>query len=386
MPLAKQHGGAEQMLMHLLRANRKTGCTSYSLAFLSDGPMVREAAELGYSVEVMDAGKIRQIDKFIRTTCQLYKWMKREQLQVVMSWMSKGHVYAGIAAKWAGRPAVWWQHGGSEKDSWLERLIYRIPASGVLCCSRHVAELQAGKTPSLSCKVIYPAVDLEHLDEISRIPVREARNRLGLPQDACIIGVVARLQRWKGIHRFVEAASLAAARHSGLYFVVVGGPHHSEPDYLDELKALAANEQLAGKIRFAGHRQDAPLWMQACDILAHTTTGVEPFGMVIIEGMALKKPVIAAKAGGPLEIIEHGVNGLLAVPDRVDELSDCMLKLVRDRELRIRLGEAAGRKARQYGADRLAREVGEYIDSMASMAEIGINTSIQINGKAGKEL
>jgi len=370
------------MLMHLLRANRKAGQTSYSLVFLSDGPMVREAAELGYSVEVMDAGKIRQIDKFMQTTYRLYKWMKREQLQVVMSWMSKGHLYAGIAAKWAGLPAVWWQHGGSTKDTWLERLIYRIPASGVLCCSRYVAELQSGKTPSLSCKVIYPAVDLEQLDEISRITVREARNRLDLPQDACIIGVVARLQRWKGVHRFVEAATQAASRHPGLYFVVVGGPHHSEPDYLDELKALASNDRLEGKIRFAGHRDDAPLWMQACDILAHTTTGVEPFGMVVIEGMALKKPMIAAKAGGPLEIIEHGENGLLAVPDRVDELSECMLTLVQDRELRIRLGEAAGRKARQFGADRLARDVSEYI---GSMAKIRTKTSIQINGKAGKE-
>jgi glycosyltransferase involved in cell wall biosynthesis len=131
-------------------------------------------------------------------------------------------------------------------------------------------------------------------------------------------------------------------------FVVVGGAHFSEPNYPNELKALARSLGIEAVVEFAGHQEDVPQWMGAMDVVVHASTSPEPLGMVILEAMAMGKPVIASDAGGPREVIRHGDNGLLTPPGDARALAEAVLEVLRDENLRKHLGERGRETARQF--------------------------------------
>jgi glycosyltransferase involved in cell wall biosynthesis len=90
--------------------------------------------------------------------------------------------------------------------------------------------------------------------------------------------------------------------------------------------------KLENRVKFLGFRRDIPQLMAACDLIAHTSTAPEPFGRVIVEAMLCGTPVVAAKAGGVMELVEHGVNGFLVTPGNTEELSEVINTCVTTRE------------------------------------------------------
>ena len=126
---------------------------------------------------------------------------------------------------------------------------------------------------------------------------------LNLDRDAPIVGMIARLQRWKGVHLLIEALPQVRASFPESIAVIVGGAHFAEPDYEAYLKTLANRLGVGENVVFAGLRSDIPIWLSAMNVVAHPADN-QPFGLAIVEAMALGKPVVASDSGGPLEIIE----------------------------------------------------------------------------------
>jgi glycosyltransferase involved in cell wall biosynthesis len=87
--------------------------------------------------------------------------------------------------------------------------------------------------------------------------------------------------------------------------------------------------------------------MKSMDIIVHTSTAPEPFGLVIVEAMLASKPVIATRGGGPAEIIEDGTSGLLVSPGSVPELQVALERLLQDSVLAHRIGQAGRRRAEE---------------------------------------
>jgi glycosyltransferase involved in cell wall biosynthesis len=360
MPLAQQRGGAELALQHLLLANRRAPRVEYTLAFLEEGPMADEAEALGYQVRVFAAGRLRQLHRYIQTVVALATWLRRERVQMTLSWMAKAHLYAAPATRLAGSPAVWYQHGIPEAG-WLDRWATRLPARAVFCCSLAAQEAQQRLSPPRPTRVIYPAVDLERFDP-ERLPTpAEARVKLDLPTHGPLIGILARLQWWKGLHVFLEAAARVLRVYSEAQFVILGDPHFSEPNYPTELVEQARQAGYSEQVHFAGYQREIPLWMQALDIVVNASVGPEPFGMTIIEAMALNKSVVATRQGGPLEIINHGKDGLLVQPDDAGALASAILHLIEHADSRRVIGKAARQRAQQFGTDRLATELARHL-------------------------
>jgi glycosyltransferase involved in cell wall biosynthesis len=352
MPLADMRGGAEAMLLYLLRANKQTVDMDYTVVFLENGPLANEIEALGYPVRVLEAGKLRQAGRYLSTVMALYAWLKQEKVNTVMSWMTKAHLYAGPAAFLARVDTVWYQHGISNSKSLMEKCSTYIPARAVICNSKVTKEHQRKMTPKLPAVIIAPAVDLEVYKPVAA-SLQEIRKKLGLPENSRIVGIVARLQRWKGVHIFLEAASFIAKEHPDVHFVIVGGSHFSETDYQDELEKQAAKAGITHQVHFAGYQANTASWMQAFDILVHASYG-EPFGMVIIEGMASGKPVIATKKDGPLEIITDGENGLLIPPGDAISLALTIQRLIRDTDYCNKLSRAAMERAKMFSTKRMA--------------------------------
>lgn len=362
MPLGELRGGVERMLVNLLRANRKEEHAEYTICFLQPGPLVEEVRALGYAVKVIEAGRLRQPYQYVQTILALRAWLQREGVRAVVSWAAKGHLYAGPAALSLGLPSAWYVHSLPD-GYWMDRLVTMIPATRVFCCGRSAEQAQQKMWPRRATRVVYIAVDLERFNPDQLPAPGQARAQLRLPEDVPLVGMVARLQRWKGVHVFVEAAARVAQRHPDARFVVVGGSHWSEPEYPEELRQQARQQGIEERVLFVGQQDNVPLWMQAADVLVHASFD-EPTGTVIIEGMAMGKPVVAARTAGPMEFVEEGQNGMLASPGNAEELAQVMNHLIDRPCERSRLGAAARSRAAYFSADRLALDLASSLEEM----------------------
>lgn len=368
MPVAEQRGGSEMLLRHFLRAIAETSRPRYCVAFLEDGPMIAEARKLGYGTKLFGAGKLRQLCRAWRTVGKLAIWLRAEQADVVLSWMPKAHLYAAPAALLARIPALWYQQGvteGLRGRHWIDSLATLWPASNILCASRAVEHAQRRLIPRRRTHVVYPAVDLLAAGGKELPDVRSARRHTGLEPERPVVGIVARLQRQKGVHIFVSAAALLARVSPELRFVVVGGEHPLEPGYLEELRQAAKAGRIEDRITFVGHQVNPLVWLQAMDVVVHASTAPEAFGMVIVEAMSLGKIVIASNVAGPTEIIEDTVDGFLLEPGDPSALAEAITRALTHSQRNTEVRVAAMTKAQQFGTERFAREVEAAVEHFA---------------------
>ncbi|MFI5310981.1 MAG: glycosyltransferase [Gemmatimonadales bacterium] len=345
MPLATPLGGGEQMLRRLLVHGRVPGI-EWIVVFLRDGPMAGEARALGLAVHVVEAGRFRQLGKRARTVWRIARLARASRADLVLGWMVAGQLTAGPAALLAGLPCIWFQVGTPGPD-WLDRMATLLPARGVLVVSRAAGEAQARVRPARRQWLVYPGTSLDAFDPSKLPDPPEARRRLGLPEQGPLVGMVARLQRWKGVHVLVEAMAAVHDARPAARAVIVGGPHETEPTYARQLEERVRALGLEDVVRLAGFQANVPEWMQAMDVVVHASDR-EPFGLVVVEAMALGKPVIAGSAGGPAEIITDGEDGLLVPFGDVSGLSRAILGLLDDPPRALRLGAAARTRARAF--------------------------------------
>jgi glycosyltransferase involved in cell wall biosynthesis len=354
MPLAAPLGGGEQMLRQLLRHGRTQG-VEWTVVFLREGPMAGEARALGLAVHVIEAGRFRDVVRRARAVQRIARLAHVCGADLVLGWMVAGQLTAGPAALLAGVRCVWYQVGTPRPD-WLDRVATLLPARGVLVLSRAGAAAQAGLWPARRQWLVYPGAALDAFDPGKLPAPAEARRRLGLAGGGPLVGMVARLQRWKGVHVLVEAMAAVHAARPDARAVIVGGSHETEPEYPSELEARVKALGLAAVVRFAGFQANVPEWMQAMDVVVHASDR-EPFGIVVIEAMALGKPVVAGAAGGPAEIVTDGVDGTLVAYGDAPAVARAILQYLDDAPFAARMGAAARARAAAFDGRTFAANV-----------------------------
>jgi glycosyltransferase involved in cell wall biosynthesis len=169
--------------------------------------------------------------------------------------------------------------------------------------------------------------------------------------------MVGRIARWKGQHIFVEMIPEVVKQVPEARFVVVGAAASGrEARYERDVRARAQALRLDDLLQFCGPRRDIPQVMAALDVLVLPSVDPEPMGRVVIEAMSCGKPVVATDHGGPAEIVDEGVTGVLVPPSNVDALAFAVTRLLKNASLR----EALGRRARKKAVERfsLSKHVG----------------------------
>ena len=198
------------------------------------------------------------------------------------------------------------------------------------------------------CKTIYDGIDPESYRPSTAI------------NEEIVIGCFGRLEVWKGQQVLVDAAEIIVKKIPEIKFQFVGYGEN-----MDNIVNQVKTKNLEKYFDFTGHISNVKDYMEKCTVVVHTSIEPEPFGMVIIEAMALEKPVIATNIGGPLEIIENNKDGFLIPPSQPRFLAENILKLVENKELRESIGKNARQKViNKFNVRNYVKEIEKIYDEI----------------------
>lgn len=364
-----QLGGAEFALLQLAGH-----CAAYSeVVLLSDGPFRTRLEALGARVQVISDARVSGIARqasgwnCLRVLPGLIRQVRAiaaraRDFDVLFLNTQKALVLGVLGKPLHRKPVIWYQHDILTRNhfgrvqltvvKWLVRFAVDQVVVNSQASARSLAALTGVAADSVP--VIYNGIDAAAFGRVEGVDgadgaggadgtdIDALRQRLGLPADAWLAGLFGRLAPWKGQHIALDAI----ARLPDAHLVLVGAPLFGEDAYAQRLHEQAAALGIANRVHFAGFQDDVPAWMKAMDVILHTSTEPEPFGRVIVEGMAAARPVIAAAAGGVTEIVRHGQNGWLVKPGDVGALADAIGTLRADPALAQRLARQARDDAR----------------------------------------
>lgn len=193
---------------------------------------------------------------------------------------------------------------------------------------------------------IYNALDAE------KFPVhktkKEVLEEFRLTNGQPLIGIVGNVKEWKGQETVIRALKYVRNDYPDIRCLIIGDVSSNDQYYFDRLKAITKNESLEDFIIFTGPRRDVPDLVNCLTILVHASIEPEPFGRTLLEGMALRKPIISTRIGAPLEIVIDGRTGILVSPGNPQEMAMATLKLLADHRLVEKMGAA--------GYERLIKE------------------------------
>lgn len=226
-------------------------------------------------------------------------------------------------------------------------------SSSVVAVSQYVAD----HSESLGApkRVIRNISDLERFSEGVSL-----RRELGYADSDVIIAFLGQLIRVKGLEMFIDVATRIVDPRAR--FIVAGPLRKTQEAYTeDEVKALVARDP---RIRYLGYRTDVENLYATSDVIVMPSQWEEPCAMVLVEAAAAGKPVVATATGGTAEILRDGETGYLVERHDVSGMTACVARLIQDRALRNRLGEAAADLARRSLAIEPVRQLEELYASM----------------------
>ncbi len=327
-----------------------------------DGPLADRLQQAGISVEILPiAASTRDLRKdtvrlggaspmaAVHTlvyVARLALRLRRLQPDLLHTNSLKSGVYGALAARAAGVPLLWHVRDRISEDYIpkpavrLVRMLIRRLASGVVANSSATLDTLSGGEGSAVCEVIPDSV------ELSTHPPTSSTG-------ATTFGMLGRIAPWKGQDLFLRAFA-AAFPEGNECAVVVGSPLFGEEAYERELHELASRLGIAERIDFRGFREDIWPELASFDVLVHASVIPEPFGQVVLEGMAAGLAVLAPDEGGPAEVIEDGQTGMLFRSRNEDALAGAMRALAEDPAARERLGATAKLALEEYRPERLA--------------------------------
>ncbi len=363
-------GGAELMLLDIAAAR----AADSEVVLFQDGPF-RTALEaekvkthvftLGEEAAVVDkqaglARVLRAVPALIGLILRVTHAARR--FDVVYANTAKALIIGGPAAWLAKRALVFHLHDivSAGHFSTLNRkaLIFGANAfaKAVIANSEatKVAFIESGGRAEL-CEVVPNGFKIS--DEVtSQADMDAVRATLQLPSDGWVVLMAGRLTAWKGQKILLDAVKSVPSAH----VVLLGDALFTAEDraYAEELHQQAAQPDLAGRIHFAGFRTDTRAFFDLADVVVHASIIAEPFGRVIVEGMLAGKPVIATRAGGAAEILDHEQTGLLVQPGDATELTQALLRLKTEPAFAADIAENAKRTARAtYGLEAVQSQI-----------------------------
>ena len=348
-------GGAETSLLLLLKHLDRNKYTTV-VALPAEGTLNKQLRALGVQVITtpLHTVHLKGLNPlpYLSTVWRLVKIIRREGVDLVHANDTTTNQYGVVAAKLSGVPIICHLRSLSRKSDVVR---------GLLPWTDHlIANSYATARTYLACKgtpekvtVIYNGVDLADycLDNDARAKLRKHFN---VSDETFLMGIVGRVTEAKGHHVLIQALAAVRNMHDDVCLAVIGPLNpafHSDfqrdTRFVTELRQLIATLGLDGHVSFWGEQRSmAPIY-QALDLLV-VSTFEESFGRVLIEAMAVEKPVIASAVGAIPEIIDDSMNGLLIPPGDVPRLAEAICAVKNDPGMGRRMGKEGRRRVEKF--------------------------------------
>jgi glycosyltransferase involved in cell wall biosynthesis len=322
-------GGAELSLTDVAKSHREN-CL---VGLFADGPFRQLLEQHHIPVQVLatqqikvtkDSSFIDSLSSISSIAPLIAKVAKLAQnYDLIYANTQKALVVGALASVFSRRPLVYHLHDilspdhFSRTNRYIAVTLANRFASLVITNSKatQTAFIEAGGRAELT-EVVYNGFEPDYYN-IQEANSHQVRQQLGL-DGQFLVGHFSRLSPWKGQHILLEALAECPTDVTAL---LVGDALFGEQDYVQYLHEQVAELGLEKRVRFLGFRSDIVPLMKACDLVAHTSTSPEPFGRVIIEAMLCGRPVVAAAAGGVVELVENGKTGWLFSPGNSQQLA-----------------------------------------------------------------
>lgn len=235
--------------------------------------------------------------------------------------------------------------------------------------------------PKDRIQLIYPGVDVEGFRRRVARSAADVRKELRVDQESVLVVMVGNVRHWKGQDIVLAALErIPRDRRARLRLCFVGAASTKDADYLAGLQARVSRAGLQDSVTFLGSRSDVPDLLNAADIALHASRVPEPFGIVVVEAMAMGKPAIATAFGGPAEVLTP-TSGRTFRPDHPEELADVLDELATSVELRASLGAAALQRVKKFDA-RLAADAIQQVCERALAARKGSRRRVTMDSSA----
>jgi glycosyltransferase involved in cell wall biosynthesis len=347
-------GGASTVLNEIIeRVDRSRYVPA--LACLSPGRWPELVSARGTAAYSLPRSRLRSPRNLGALVLGLRDAVRREGADLIHASENSALLYASLAGRLTGTPVVWHIHSPLRPRGRSERAVARVlrmlPPAHIVFTSLG-AQRRTIPFPGVPWSVVTPGVDLEQCRSGDPVAGRRA---FGIPDDALVISMFARIEPMKGQADFVRCLGRLAPRHPRLYGVMCG-PADREAPYWHTLQRLVGEHDLSERLIVPGdvrppRKHDV---VAASDVIVHPSHA-ESFGLAVLEAMAGAKPVVAAATDGPRLLIADGVDGLLVEPGDVDGLVEAVGLLLDDAPRRALLGAAAARAAAGHTVQDMVR-------------------------------
>lgn len=340
--------GSDRVCLAIASAAVARGWTVGALVPES-GPLVEQLVNVGVDVTILDPLVLRRTDlratklwklpgRWLRAIWRLWQFAKAQRYDVVHSSCSPTLGGAVLARMWR-RPHVWhvqeYLPGPYPMRVALEALLQT--ADGVVVASNAIRDQFTSSALRDRAVVAYSGAAAP---DIVPNPV--------LTAPTATIVCVGRLNAWKGQDVLIRAVRDVIDRGYSVRTYLVGGYYGDESRFDVRLRELIDRHHLGSDVVMLGERSDAQAIVARSDIAVVPSKRPEPFGMTLVEAMHLGRPVISTNAGGPREIIRHGVDGILVPMGDSQALATAIEYLLSHRDEALRLGRSATARAKMF--------------------------------------
>jgi glycosyltransferase involved in cell wall biosynthesis len=290
--------------------------------------IIREAQNT--DVKTVQMNFIRHFDPF--TVLKLIKILHQQKIDIIHCHLSRDLVHVYWAVKFSRRiPVILHKHvsSGLSKKDFFHRQIYS-KVSRVVVLSNFVRRSIIDTCPISPDKVVIipGGVNLREYDVAPEVR-SQIRKGWEIGNDTIVFGTVCRIDKAKGLEDVVRAFAELVKNRLRVRLVIVGESTIGGTDFKPELQSLIESLGIEKEVIFIGYRSDIPQLLSAFDIFI-LASHEEAFGLVLIEALAARLPVIATRAGGTPDIVEDGVCGLLVSPRDHEGLYAVMHQMLMD--------------------------------------------------------
>lgn len=320
-----------------------------------DGPLVQALTENGVDVVIHSSlpvierqrvrtasGVFRLLVSFVVSLVELLKLTRQFHPNLIHT-MTAVILSPCIVAKLANIPHVWHvrESFGEFGNLWRFYQRYMIWFSTkIICVSTPIAEQFEMDRASNKIHVIHNGFPLSEFSNVDLALVETFRSRYLGRNINCLVGIVGRIKyQRKGQEIFVQAAKFLRDKFPDVRFLCIGSPFPGNESHLSNLLTLIRELALDDYVLYTGEAENVKAAIAGLDILVLASAQPEPFAGVVVEAMALSRPVVATSIGGSTEQVLDGVTGYLVPPSDPSSMAKAIEKLLQSTERRNMFGQ-----------------------------------------------